>query len=323
MKEADMEPIAWKTAKVIDAHVHYRSQEPVAHFKEILRLANSSKVNILHGPTRDLKRDAPKTDYAFRMLKQDPEKIAAHDGAYLAEQVDEILGLGFHGIKMMDGKPSVRRTWQPLSLDDDYFKPYWDKAEAIGLPIIIHACDRASRWDPNEEDSYADLGSQEDFFRQTIAVLERNPNLNITFAHFFFMGSRLERLGALFAKYPRMRVDLSLGDEYLFYMSDDPDTSRDFCIQWSDRILYGTDISDGNSLKHGRSKAEALHLFLETDETFELPTYKAMGKPTAVGPNGRSELHGLSLPQEALNDIMWRNFETFVSERGTKQSGST
>ena len=309
-----MEQIQWKAEKVIDAHVHYGLREPVEHFREILRLANCDKINILSGPDRipDMKKDYPEDTYMFRMLKQGPEKIAAHDGEYLASQVDEILDMGYDGIKMMDGKPTTRRTWQPLSLDDDYFKPLWDKAEAINVPITIHAVDRITRWDPDAEDSYADLGSQEDFFRQTIAVLERNPNLNITFAHFLFMGPQLDRLGELFTQYPKMRVDMALGDEFLFYMSDDPETSREFCIEWSDRIIYGTDISDNNALAHGRSKAETLRLFLETDETFELLTHKAMGMPTAVV-NGRSELHGLLLPQEVLDNIMWRNFETFVS----------
>lgn len=309
-----MEQIQWKARKIIDAHVHFRNREPVEHFMEILRLVNYDGINILGGPqsTPDIKKKALGTTYMFRMLRQDAGKIAAHDGKYLVPQVDEILSAGYDGIKMMDGKPQMRRTWQPLALDDDYFKPYWDKAETDNVPITIHVCDPLDYWNPEKENSYADLEPQEEFFRQAIAVLERNPGLNICFAHFLFMGPQLDRLGELFERFSRMRVDMAMGHEFLYYMSDDPDKSRRFCIEYSDRILYGTDISDHNSLRHGRSKAETLRLFLETSETFDNLIYEAMGKEPQPGSNDRLELHGLELPREVLDNILWRNFENFV-----------
>jgi hypothetical protein len=37
-----------------------------------------------------------------------------------------------------------------------------------------------------------------------------------------------------------------------------------------------------------------------------------MGQPPAIV-NGRHELQGIELPQEALENIMWRNFERFAT----------
>ena len=128
------------------------------------------------------------------------------------------------------------------------------------------------------------------------------------------MGPQLDRLGELFARFPGMRVDMAMGQEFLYYLSDDPDKAREFYITWQDRILYGTDISDHNSLRLARAKAETLRLFLETDETFVNLTSAAMDRPPSVGSNGRVELHGLSLPQDVLERVMWRNFEEFAGE---------
>ena len=312
-----MEQVKWKSEKVIDAHVHFRDREPVEHFEKILSLVDYTKINILAGTDRarlERKRAHPDTVYMFAMMKQEPDKIADGDGGYLVDELERILAMGYDGIKMMDGKPSNRRTWMPLSIDHEYFRPYWDRAEEIDVPITIHVADPVEYWAPGREGSYEDLDPQEEFFRQTIAVLERNPDLRITFAHFLFMGPQLDRLGELFSRFPKMRVDMAMGHEFLYYLSDDPEKARDFYIKWQDRILYGTDISDHNSLRLARAKAETLRLFLETDETFVNLTAEAMDRPTIVGSNGRVELHGLNLPQEVLEKVLWRNFEAFADQ---------
>lgn len=315
-----MEAVRWKTEKVIDSHVHYREKMPLEHFQEIIRLAGYTGFNILGGrdqrSVEARKKTMPEQAFQFGMLDQKPEKFEAGDGAYLTDNIDDLMSWGYDGIKMMDGKPVGRRGKFPLDIDHDYYKPYWDKVEALDIPITIHCCDPIDYWDEDSPSSYADLAPQEDFFRQTIAVLERNPNLRVNFAHFLFMGPQLERLGDLFARFPKMRVDMAMAAEFLYYLSDDPEGARDFYIKWQDRILYGTDISDHNSLAHARSKAEVLRLFLETDETFENIVFtEGMGKEAPTGPNGRSELHGLSLPQEVLEKVLWKNFEVFVAEK--------
>ena len=254
-----MDPIRWKAKKAIDAHTHYRDREPVAHFQDILRLVNYDAICILGGKDRDklkYKTILPGRTYIFGMLDQKPEMIEAGDGRYLVDQLEALLAMGYDGIKMMDGKPAMRRTWQPLPLDHHYFHPYFQRAEALDVPITLHAVDPIDYWTPQRPENYADLGTQDEFFRQAIAEMERNPNLRMSFAHFFFMGPQLDRLAGLFDRFPKLRVDMAMGQEFLYYMSDDPDASREFCIKYSDRIMYGTDISDHNSLKHGRSKAD-------------------------------------------------------------------
>lgn len=310
-----MEPIQWKVSTVIDAHVHYRNQEPAAHFNKILDLVNYSRANILAGPEPtglDRKREAPGRFYTFGMIPHDPAKLAAGDGAYRVELLEQLLARGYDGVKMMEGKPAWRQQWKTPPIDHDYFRPFWQKAAAIDVPITLHMADPLDYWWPSRPDSYCHLEPQEDCFRQTEAVLNRHPNLQITFAHFLFMGPQLDRLGDWFARFPTMRVDLAMGDEFLYYLSDDPAKARDFFITWQDRILYGTDISDHNSLRLAHAKAEMLRRFLETDETFTSLRDQAYGTPPTPGSNGRTELHGLALPLDVLEKVLARNFEAFA-----------
>lgn len=313
-----MEQIHWKVGKVIDSHVHFRFREPVAHFQKILDLVNYTRINILTGSEPrclERKRDQPQRFYTFGMIPHDPAKIEAGDGQYRAALVDELIARGYDGIKMMDGKPAWRQEFKTLPIDHAYYEPFWEKAEALDIPITLHQADPVDYWtgSPNTGQApYRDGPSQESYFREVENVLSRHRNLRIAFAHFLFMGPHLKRLGDLFAKYPKMYVDMAMGDEFLYYLSDDPDASRQFYITWQDRILYGTDISDHNALRHGRSKAEQLRLFLETDQTFTSLVAEAMGHPVPSGSNGRTQFHGLSLPLPVLENVMARNFETFA-----------
>ncbi|MGH7144462.1 MAG: amidohydrolase family protein [Planctomycetota bacterium] len=341
----NLEPVPWKSKKIIDCHTHYRYQQPPAHFWENVRLSGASKICILAGPAHgdlpvtpgilvtpetpvtpenstlsgqdglDRKRDEPASCFIFRMPVQPPEKIAAHDGSELVKEIERALADGCDGIKMMDGKPAYRRGWQPLRVDDRYFAAYWERCAAVQIPITIHVADPVDFWDPQMKESYAGLEPQEEFFRQMINVLERNPTLRVNLAHFFFMGPQLDRLGDLFAQFANLHVDLALGPEFLFYCSADPVKAREFFIRWSERILYGTDLNDANSHKLARAKAATLQKFLETDETFHLLTLEVPGQPPPMGSNGVTDLKGIALPPEALDNILWRNFEKFAGAK--------
>jgi predicted TIM-barrel fold metal-dependent hydrolase len=307
--------IQWKVNTVIDAHVHYRNLEPAAHFNKILDLVNYTRANILTGsePTGlDRKREAPGRFYTFGMIPHDPAKLAAGDGAYRPELLQQLLARGYDGVKMMEGKPAWRQQWHTPPIDHDYFRPFWQTAAAIDVPITLHMADPLDYWWPSRPDSYCHLEPQEECFRQTEAVLNRHPNLRITFAHFLFMGPQLDRLGDWFARFPNIRVDMAMGDEFLYYLSDDPAKAHDFFIAWQDRILYGTDISDHNSLRLAHAKAEMLRRFLETNETFTSLRDQAYGTPPTPGSNGRTELHGLALPLDVLEKVLARNFEAFA-----------
>ncbi len=315
MRGAVVEQVRWKVGKVIDAHVHYRHREPPVHFNKILELVGYAQANILTGwepRCLDRKREQPGRFYTFGMIPHGPAKLAAGDGRDRPAMLAEMLARGYDGVKMMEGKPAWKQQFKTPGIDHDYFRPFWEKAVELDVPITMHMADPLDFWWPGRQGSYANLEPQEECFRQTEAVLKRHPTLRIAFAHFLFMAPQLDRLGDWFSRFPGMRVDMAIGDEYLYYCSDDPEKSREFFIRWQDRILYGTDISDHNSLHLARAKAEMLRLFLETDRTFTSLRDQAYGTPPQPWSNGRTELHGLSLPLEVLQKILGGNFEAFA-----------
>lgn len=242
-----MEKIQWKVQQVIDAHGHFRGLEPLPHYYGLLDLVGHTKVNVMGGtirggPPMDRKREFPRRFYCFGCLEHDPAKVEAGDGAYLVGQVEQLLALGYDGLKMMEGKPAYRKVssqvstgWMPLALDHRYFHPLWDRLETLDVPITMHLADPLDWWTAPDGVYRQGYEPQEEFFRQAIAVLERRPRLRITFAHFMFMGPQLDRLGSLFARFPQMRVDLAMGHEFLYYLSDDPQKARAFFITWPAR----------------------------------------------------------------------------------------
>ncbi|MCW8129976.1 MAG: amidohydrolase family protein [Planctomycetota bacterium] len=314
-------PIAWKTKTVLDAHAHYYGGEPAEHFHRLIDLANFTKANLMAitPQMNDLvlarKRERPGKYFIFGNMDHDQEKIARGDGDYLVPQIERLMERGFDGIKCLEGKPSLRKEWMPHAFDHAYYRPFFACLTKNKIPITIHTSDPLDFWtDPAQAAAYRDYHPQEEYFRQAEAILERHPDLKINFAHFLYLSPQLERLERLFERYPVFSVDLAPGGEFLYYLSDDPARARAFFLRWQERILFGTDLSDKNALKHGRAKAEVLRLFLETGEVFHNPTAAAMGRPPEVGSNGRSEIQGLDLPQAALDRIMFANFEAWVSK---------
>ncbi|MGH7144683.1 MAG: amidohydrolase family protein [Planctomycetota bacterium] len=313
-----LEKIRWKVGPVVDAHAHFDGGESLRHFYTLHQLVNYTGANLMAVPgargkdeltwVRDRKNEYPEYFSIFGCMLHDPAKVAAHDGRDLPRQIDALVAAGFDGLKMLEGKPALRKHWMPLKLDDAYFEPFFAKAEQDRLPLTLHVSDPIEMWrSPAEGPTYGDLDPQDEFIRQAVAVLERHPNLRVNFPHFFYLSPQLERLSDLFGRFPHILTDLAMGDEFLYYGAADPQKMRDFFIRHEDRIMYGTDLHDRNSLWHGRAKAELLRLFLETDGPFENIVHLVTGRAPRVYANGAKTLHGLNLPDRTLRKVLGGN----------------
>jgi hypothetical protein len=97
--------------------------------------------------------------------------------------------------------------------------------------------------------------------------------------------------------------------------SANPEKARDFFIKYQDRIIFGTDIGAralladreaGIQVEESLARVEVIRGFLEHDGPFQL-THQGFlfGGREAV-------FQGIDLPEEVLNKIYWRNFETFA-----------
>ena len=242
----------------------------------------------------------------------------------LAEQVDRLKALGADGIKMIENKPTARKTLD-IPVDGPYFADYFARAEETGFPILWHVNDPEEFWDPETTPSWAlsrgwgydeTFVDKETLYAEVEHVLGRHPKLRIIFAHFYFLSADLPRAAELLDRFEGVSLDLAPGIEMLYNMSGDNtsrnlEAARDFFVRYADRIVFGTDISSTNTVAEAKIRAGIVTRWLETDETYRVPA----GADFLLGPPEDGIMRGLGLPEEVLSRVLRGNFERIAGER--------
>lgn len=216
-------------------------------------------------------------------------------------QLDELEEIGFDGIKLIEGKPTMHRTIGK-NLLNSAFEEFFSEAEKRGTHIIFHATDPIEFWTQEGLDYYGDntFATHEEIYRQVYKILESHPNLKVTFAHFFFKSETPEDLIELFEKYPNVCVDLTPGWEMYLSFYKDKAYFKDFFTKYSKRIVLGTDAYFPRPTECSMWLVDRVYRFISSPDVIK-----------AVADRYES---GLCIPDEAINDITYRNFERRVSE---------
>jgi predicted TIM-barrel fold metal-dependent hydrolase len=229
-------------------------------------------------------------------------------------QLDRLIAIGCDGLKMINGKPNCRKD-SGIALDSVIYHAYFRKLADTGFPILWHVNDPEEFWDPAAapewarapgwlyDDSYP---TNQSLYDECERVLAAFPGLNIIFAHFYFLSDFLDRAAALLDRYPNVNLDLAPGIEMLHNFSKRPQEARDFFLKYQDRILFGSDFSPRFLL----SRIWVVRSFLETDETFHVPTDDRL-----FWPDHRTMITGIKLPEPVLRKIYADNFRRLVGPR--------
>jgi predicted TIM-barrel fold metal-dependent hydrolase len=303
---------------IIDGHVHFVHPERLDEILSLMVAVPCQRFNLVCIPNPDTTTHNP----AARYFKQHyPERIyisgaldysvLAHlDTApeQLAAQIAALKAQGFDGLKLIEGKPQVRRLL-PYPLDGPLYAGVWAVLEREGFPVVFHVNDpdefwtnppdwaRQSGWDYSDG-SYP---SKEDLYAEVENILARHPNLKIIFAHFYFRSQDLERARCFLDLHPSVCFDLAPHLDMYRHFSADPAAARAFFLRFQERIIYGSD-TDTRALQRGadgfkfiQSLPTLIRSILERDGAFTLD-------------NGTT-YHGLSLPRDALEKIYHANFE--------------
>lgn len=228
----------------------------------------------------------------------------------LAEQVQTLKAQGFDGLKLIEGKPQVRKLL-PFPLDGPLYAPLWAALEQEQFPVVFHVADPDEFWDPERCPAWARASgwdysdgsypSKEDLYAEIDHVLARHPRLKIVFAHFYFLSQDLERAARFLDTYPSVCLDLAPHMDMYAHFSRDPAAVRAFFLRYQERIIYGTD-TDTRAIVRGpdgvglmRFIPQLIRAFLEQDGPLEL--------------SGSTCYRGLGLPRPALDHIYHANFE--------------
>ncbi|MBQ9802672.1 MAG: amidohydrolase family protein [Clostridia bacterium] len=233
-----------------------------------------------------------------------------HSGDFV-EQVEDLMGRGFSGIKLLGGKPSQYRLFG-YSYEHERYEKLFAYCEKYGVPLMVHNNDPLVHWDITKASPRTiargwvydeKIPSQEWFFLTMEAVLARHPRLKIALAHFGFYSNDLPRATALMEKYPNLMMDITPAPPIYVELSSTQKESEAFFRKYHDRILFGTDVDNalfGRVREYNDMKTEMIGTFLEGSE------------PRMI--DGRFDIRPISLEPHMLENIYYNNAMRFIGK---------
>jgi predicted TIM-barrel fold metal-dependent hydrolase len=322
--------------QITDGHLHvWKGYSPDQIWDTLARVGvqrcNALSINnfqyggTLNEEAINFKKVSSGAAYAFGSLDYathlQGEKMKPNE---LVKQAQRLKSLGFDGIKMWEGKP-LAYIVLPDRLDGPFFDPYFAWMEQEGFPIVLHLADAPRFWDPARKglDLWSFAGepypSRKEMYSELEVILARYPHLKIILAHFLFLWDELPEASRILDSNPSIAFDLTPGVQGYIDMSREVEASRQFFLEYQDRLIYGTDIG-ANPLLSPESEfdidREALQpwlvrSFLETDSKLFFPEGIGITQNMFAG----EQLNGLALPSSALEKIYRMNFERMVGEK--------
>lgn len=220
---------------------------------------------------------------------------------YKPEDIDDYLKKGFVGYKLWFAPYQQRLTEGEdiiKFIDDAELDATFSAMEKAGMPgASVHIADpngpfgNRGEWCP---DPIA-------FWRMIIGlerVLHRHPDLVIVAAHGAWLmcqDAQIDFLRYLLKTYPNFYIDLSATDQY--YNLVNYENLRDFFLEYSDRILFGTDIIgfEESEISRLANRYSLSFQILETSDQVNGSFF------------GDSPTRGLNLPRDILEKIYYKN----------------
>ncbi len=245
--------------KIVDCHMHTLSGAP-EKLQTIADHFGFEKYAVLGcpcfaGPLNNLevllaKALHPGHVYAFGGLTYLPHE---RNGQTHVNQARQLMAAGFDGIKFIESKPTIARDLK-LQMDSEEMAPVFALLEETQFPILWHVGDPAPFWDERTAPRFAvengwcytdsAFPTLKELYDQTERVLDRHPRLQVCLAHFYFTADDMPHARRMMDTYPGLRFDVTPGTEMYGHFLREPDLWREFFMQYQDRILFGTDLSD-------------------------------------------------------------------------------
>ncbi len=330
--------------KRIDSHIHYCLPLEPETLISFMDRNGIDMANLVLVPSRPRLTAVPDAliakakypDRFFVFTSFDVSEYFKHGkeiGKYQAKFVENMRRCGCDGLKIIEGKPSMRKMMGAIpDFDAPCWEPLWDYLEETQFPVLWHLNDPESCWGPEEKaPRHIRLGKElyddtfvnnEEQYRQMETILQRHPKIKFIFAHLYFMSAQLPRLAELLDTYPNVMVDITPGLEIYVNLSKNPEEARNFFEKYQDRILYGTDIGARCVLAEnagGFNEEECLARMDLIDGLFDSGIHRIMREDGRYLINTDDFVQkGFSLSEEAINKIYWKNFENYVGKMPAK-----
>ena len=180
-------------------------------------------------------------------------------------------------------------------IDNPYFRPWLEAMEDARLPLFaLHM--EAPCGDPQAQDL------------ALANILALYPQMTVMRAHFGHNRRlTLKQIAGMLDAHPNYYYDTSASTQHYTCWSDWNYTAfRDFCIKYSDRILFGTDaMGDVGGIAVNRLAGKYVKQleFWETDNLISVtrPSFGCTSLPDTF------DIKGMKLPRAALENIYYKN----------------
>lgn len=223
----------------------------------------------------------------------------------MLKQLEEDVKKGANGLKIYKslGMHTVDSKGDRVHIDDPRIDPIWEKCGELGIPVLIHAADPRSFWQPMDENnerwlelkthpgrqrSATDPAPWETIIAEQHNIFRKHPKTTFINAHMGWYPNDLKKLSELMETFPNMYVEIGA---VIAELGRQPRTAREFMIKYQDRVLFGKDswVPD---------EYETYFRVLETNDEY-FPYHKRY--------HAFWRMYGLGLPDEVLKKIYYKN----------------
>ena len=228
---------------------------------------------------------------------------------WAADRLREQVRWGAQGLKIWKGLGLEVQDHEKnlVPVDDSRLDILWDTAAELNIPVLIHVADPVAFFDPLDEhnERWEELKNHPDWhflsppYPPFSIIIEQLANLVICHPQTTFIGAHvgcyaenLSWVANLLDLAANFSVDISAR---ISELGRQPYTARQFFLDYSDRILFGTDMGPDPETYR------VYYRFLESDdEYFAYDTGEIPGQ-------GRWQIYGLHLPDEVLEKVYLKN----------------
>ncbi len=226
-------------------------------------------------------------------------------GAKAAKQLEADVKAGAKGLKIYKslGLRHKDVNGKRIAIDDPRLNPVWAMCGQLGIPVLIHAADPKSFWDPldSKNERWLELKTKprrkrsatnpapwQQIIDEQHRMFKNHPKTKFINAHMGWYANDLKRLGELLDEMPNMSVGIGA---IIAELGRQPKQAKAFFIRYQDRILFGKDSW----------KPEEFPTYFRVLETADeyFPYYKKYHAFWAM--------YGLDLPDDVLRKVYYKN----------------
>ncbi|MHA2064219.1 MAG: amidohydrolase family protein [Candidatus Thorarchaeota archaeon] len=300
----------WKyKGPIFDAHTHIGHSEDLSQMVKIEEeFGVAAQIAIVHGEggLRKIRKRFPNRFVFAKYLSLND--VAHFEVDKVVAVIQKIKQEGYGLAKMWFG-PRWRDYFQDVTddfrIDNPKLDPIFQALEDYEVPLLLHVSDPDTYYDLHYQDAKR-YGTKQDSLAQLENVIARHPRLVFQLPHF---GSQpeihhLSNLAKWLDRFPKVILDTASSRWMARELSKDVDKARRFLTKYSDRVMFGTDLSTNRgAMDYFAGRYLAQRYLWETNVREKpLPFDDVDTKDT-----GGTFINGLDLPVSVLTKLYWEN----------------